>query len=84
MVVPTPARFALHKLWLSGQRPAAQQTRAAKDRRQAEALIEVLAADRPGDLGRALAAVGDPRRRQVLAAAGRLSPSLRKALGEPG
>jgi hypothetical protein len=48
--VPTPARFALHKLWLARERPATEAARATKDRRQALALLGVLAEDRPGDL----------------------------------
>jgi len=48
--VPDPARYALHKLWLAGRRPVSEQTKSVKDLRQAEALLEVLLADRPGDL----------------------------------
>jgi len=48
--VPTPARFALHKLWTSQQRPASQQNRARKDVRQAAELLEILATERPEDL----------------------------------
>lgn len=48
--VPDPARFALHKLIVSGRRPVAEQTKAGKDRQQAAELIEVLHEDRPGDL----------------------------------
>jgi len=48
--IPSPARFAMHKLWTSTQRPAAFQAKAAKDRIQAEQLIEVLIEDRPNDL----------------------------------
>ena len=48
--IPSPARFALHKLWISAQRPAAFQAKAIKDRIQAEQLIEVLIDDRPDDL----------------------------------
>lgn len=51
--VPTPARFALHKLWTSEQRPAAEHNRARKDRQQAAELIEILSIERPGDLDRA-------------------------------
>lgn len=47
---PAPVRFALHKLWTARQRPAAEQVRAIKDRRQAAALLDVLAEDRPHDL----------------------------------
>ena len=48
--IPSPARFAMHKLWTSTQRPAGFQAKAAKDRIQAEQLIEVLVEDRPDDL----------------------------------
>lgn len=48
--VPDPARYALHKLWLAGRRPVAEQTKAAKDLRQAAGVLEVLLEDRPGDL----------------------------------
>lgn len=48
--VPDPARFALHKLWTATKRPTAGAGRARKDRAQAAALLEVLVADRPGDL----------------------------------
>lgn len=51
--VPHPARFAFHKLWVSGRRPVSEQTKAVKDLRQAGELLEVLAEDRPGDLTRA-------------------------------
>jgi hypothetical protein len=49
--VPTPARFALHKLLVAQLRPAAMQAKAAKDVAQAIDVIEVLVEDRPGDLG---------------------------------
>jgi len=48
--IPSPARFAMHKLWISEIRPAAFQAKAKKDRIQAEQLIEVLSEDRPDDL----------------------------------
>lgn len=51
VAVPDPARFALHKLIVAAERPAAQQTKREKDIAQAAQLIEVLAQDRPGDLG---------------------------------
>jgi hypothetical protein len=59
--VPRPARFALHKLWTAAQRPVSEQAKAQKDRRQAESLLEVLAADRPDDLHEALAALAPHR-----------------------
>jgi hypothetical protein len=48
--VPSPARFALHKLWVAGRRNVAEQAKSRKDRRQASELIEVLLRDRPEDL----------------------------------
>lgn len=48
--VPQPARFALHKLLVAQLRPAAFQSKADKDLRQAAQLILALAEDRPGDL----------------------------------
>lgn len=59
--VPSPARLALHKLWLSSQRPPSEQTKARKDLRQAEQLLEVLVHDRPQDLVAAYEAMR-PRR----------------------
>lgn len=47
--VPTPERFAVHKLILSIRRPAAF-AKSDKDLQQAEALIEALCEQRPGDL----------------------------------
>ncbi len=55
--VPDPARFALHKLMVSGRRQAFEQTKAGKDRQQAAEIIEVLYEDRRGDLGLAIAAL---------------------------
>ena len=48
--IPDPARFALHKLWISERRPVSEQTKALKDRRQAGDLLDVLLEDRPGDV----------------------------------
>jgi hypothetical protein len=81
--VPDPARFAFHKLWVSGRRPVSEQTKAAKDLRQAGDLLELLLDDRPGDVlvawealaGRKTAAA------RVRRAAERLPPELRAALG---
>ena len=61
--VPTPARYAFHKLVVSQRRIAAFQTKMKKDVYQAEQLIEVLLRDRPGDLRLAWkAAVKQPRK----------------------
>jgi hypothetical protein len=48
--VPDPARFAFHKLWISGRRPVSEQTKAAKDLRQGAAGLEVLLEDRSADV----------------------------------
>jgi len=80
--VPQPARFALHKLWLASHRPAAMQARARKDLAQAEALLEVLVEDRPRDLERAWAAVGERRKAQVRQGLERLEPRLRERVAK--
>jgi hypothetical protein len=48
--VPDAARFALHKLMIAGERPAVMQSKREKDLSQAAQILEVLHADRPGDL----------------------------------
>jgi hypothetical protein len=48
--VPQPARFALHKLLVAGERSSAFAAKAKKDLRQAGVLLEALLEDRPGDL----------------------------------
>jgi len=40
--VPHPARYALHKLIVAGERPAARIAKSNKDIQQAAALLEVL------------------------------------------
>lgn len=52
--VPTPARFALHKLVISQRRPSAQQIKSRKDIQQATELLTLLLEDRPGDIWIAL------------------------------
>lgn len=48
--VPTPARYAFHKLVISNRRPAYWQTKASKDIRQAEQIFLTLLQLRPGDI----------------------------------
>jgi hypothetical protein len=55
--VPDPARFALHKLMVSGRRQVFEQTKAGKDRQQAAEILEVLYEDRRGDLTAAVKAL---------------------------
>ena len=56
--VPDPARFALHKLIVSGRRPVIEQAKAQKDRQQATELIRAIYEDRRGDLTLAAKALG--------------------------
>lgn len=80
--VPDPARYALHKLWISSRRSVSEQTKAAKDLWQAAALLEILLEDRPGDLLVAWDALGRDASAPaaVLLAARRLEPALRDRL----
>lgn len=55
--IPDAARFALHKLIISGRRPVSSQMKATKDREQAAEVIRVLYQDRPGDLALAIDAL---------------------------
>jgi len=55
--VPLPARYAVHKLWVAKTRPVSDQTKARKDYAQARQLMEVLLADRAGDIEEAVAAI---------------------------
>ncbi len=48
--VPSPARFALHKLVLASDRPATTASKRSKDLAQAGQLLEVLIADREADV----------------------------------
>lgn len=49
-LIPSPARFALHKIVIATERPASQESKAAKDLAQAAQVLEHLAETRPGDL----------------------------------
>jgi hypothetical protein len=59
VVVPDPARFALHKLIISGERPVAGAAKREKDLVQAANLLDVLLEDRAGDIALAREAVED-------------------------
>jgi hypothetical protein len=80
--LPDPARFAFHKLWISVRRPVSEQTKAAKDRRQAGDLLDLLLADRPDDLLVAWEALAPhaAAAKAVRSALGHLSAELRSRL----
>ncbi|MDO9052932.1 MAG: GSU2403 family nucleotidyltransferase fold protein [Gallionella sp.] len=50
VVVPSPGRFALHKLAVSQLRPISFQAKVTKDIAQAASIIEILLEDNPGAL----------------------------------
>ena len=74
--IPSPARFSMHKLWISEKRPAAFQAKAKKDRIQAEQLIEVLSEDRPDDLREAWDALPRTATRSVRSALRDFDPEI--------
>lgn len=53
LLVPHPARLALHKLIVAANREIGMQAKARKDMLQAASLIDILAEDRPDDLAEA-------------------------------
>lgn len=55
--VPDPARYAVHKLIVAGERGVAGSAKRTKDLWQAQQLLDVLMEDRPGDLSFALEAI---------------------------
>ena len=80
--VPDPARFALHKLIVSMDRPVSFQAKAVKDRQQAGEMIEVLMQDRPGDIELAaenINARGPGWRKRLKEGAARLPDTLAEA-----
>ena len=82
VAVPDPARFALHKLVVAGERPAIMHVKREKDLWQASQLLQILADERPGDLmlaWEALVSRGTGWSRRVeagLTAADSLSPGI--------
>lgn len=78
--LPSWARFAVHKLAVADQRPAIEQTKAAKDRVQAVEMLTWLEEFRPGDLDVALEELATKAR---LGWAVRVARSARLAKGLP-
>lgn len=80
--VPTPARFALHKLWVSLRRDVSHQAKARKDLRQGTQLLEVLLADRPGDIELAWRDMRPSMQKDVRRALNAADPDLRIRVGD--
>jgi len=77
--IPEPARFALHKLLVAGDRPLHQQARARKDDWQAGHLLAILIEQRPEDIvkaGRNLMARGPGWRKRLDRGFGRLPDAI--------
>jgi hypothetical protein len=75
--VPDAGRFALHKLAVAERRAdGSGSIKAQKDRRQAAALIQVLAEDQPGSLAAAAQAALDHHDRGLIKDIGRALPRL--------
>lgn len=80
--VPSPARFAFHKLWLAGERSSSEAAKSRKDLRQAAQLLKVLIADRPNDVTTAYKALAHRAKmfRSVRARIERLDSQLHSQL----
>jgi hypothetical protein len=85
--VPRPARFALHKLWVSTQRSAAERAKARKDVAQATAILEVLASDASAEIEEAWAEIVENHRplvAKIRSAARALPQEIRDLLAAGG
>jgi len=80
--VPSPAAYALHKLWVADRRNVSEQQKARKDLRQSSQLLEVLLADRPGDVRSAWRRLPPRMMSSVRRSARQFDDSLREALGK--
>jgi hypothetical protein len=76
--VPSPGRFALHKLWVASVRSPSEAVKSRKDLRQGAQILEVLAGDRPEDITAAYEALAHRPRmlRSVRARLQSLDPTL--------
>lgn len=79
--VPSPAAFALHKLWVSERRNVSEQSKARKDLRQAEQLLEVLLEDRPADVQNAWQRLPPRMAASIRRSVRRLDEEVRDTLG---
>jgi hypothetical protein len=78
--VPSPAAFALHKLWVSERRNVSEQAKARKDLRQAQQVLEVLLDDRPVDVRKAWRRLPPAMVTSVRRSARKLDDEVRQAL----
>ena len=81
--VPSPARYALHKIVASQRRVTAMHSKTVKDVDQAELLLSVLLADRPGDIMSAIRAtekMPEKFRSQLLAGLKKLPDDLSNSI----
>ncbi|HEX7830572.1 MAG TPA: GSU2403 family nucleotidyltransferase fold protein [Thermoanaerobaculia bacterium] len=78
--VPSPARFAVHKLWVAQRRNVSEHAKARKDIRQAGQILEVLLEDRRNDVDEAFGALTPSMVRLVRRSCATLDDSLRKRL----
>ena len=80
--VPRPERFAIHKLIVSQRRIGDAQAKARKDLAQAEALIAILAEDRPYALKDAFQIAQDngPKWREAIAKSLQQRPQIEVVL----
>lgn len=87
VTVPDAARFAVHKLLISAERPATERAKARKDIEQAAQLLRVLVEERPGDIApawRAARARGKNWAKRLKRAGDRLPDEVQAALSETG
>lgn len=83
--VPSPARFAFHKLVVSQRRRAGDVEKIKRDLSQAEQLFEVLVEGRPGDLILAYEGsekMGDKFRKQLFSGMKAINSTTREAVRE--
>jgi hypothetical protein len=78
--VPSPSRFALHKLWVASVRPVSEAAKRRKDLRQAEQILSVLLEDRPGDITRAWQALPQRMRKSTRASLTRIDSEIAAAV----
>ena len=78
--VPSPARFAVHKLWVAQRRNVSEHAKARKDIRQAGQILEVLLEDRRNDVDEAFGALTPSMAKLVRRSCVTLDDSLRKRL----